>query len=303
MRVLIIGCGYVGLPVALELVRQGHEVFGVRRSLAAAKELEAAGVRPLTADITDAASLAKLPLPFDWIVNCVSAGSGGAEEYRRVYHCGMKNLVAWLAGTPVKKLVYTSSTGVYGQTDGSLVKETAPTEPATESGKVLIDAEQVLLEAAAQRSLPAIILRVAGIYGPGRGHYLKQFLKNEARIEGEGARLLNMIHRDDVAGIILAALCGGRAGEVYNAVDDEPVTQLTYFRWLAEELGKWPPPSVPEEADAARKRGVTNKKVSNRKLKMELGYQFKYPNFRKGFSAEIQRLLEAGELNIEPEPR
>lgn len=303
MRTLIVGCGYVGLPLGAELARQGHEVFGVRRSAAAAAELEAAGIRPLAADITRAADLAKLPGPFEWVVNCVSSSGGGVEDYRRVYLEGTRNLIAWLAGTPVTKFVYTSSTGVYGQTDGSLVKETAPTEPATDTSRVLVETEQTLLEAARQRGLPAVVLRVAGIYGPDRGHHFKQFIRNEARIEGQGERLMNMIHRDDVVGIIATALRGARPGEVFNAVDDEPVTQATFFRWLAEELGKWPPPSVPEDPEAVRKRGLTHKKVSNRKLKMELGYQFKYSNFRLGFSAELRRLAEAGQLEVLPDVR
>ncbi len=303
MRVLIVGCGYVGRPLGAELVRQGHEVFGVRRSAAASAELEAAGIRPLVADVTVAATLTPLPGPWDWVVNCVSSAGGGAEDYRRVYLEGTRSLLRWLADRPPRKFVYTSSTSVYGQTDGALVKETAPTEPLLETGRILVETENVLLAAARQRGFPAVILRVAGIYGPGRGHLLKQFLKNEARLDGAGERYLNMIQRDDVVGAIIAALQGARPGEVFNAVDDEPVTQTTYFRWLAEELGKDLPPSAPEEPNAARKRGATNKRISNRKLKMELGCQFKYPNFRKGFSAEIQRLLEAGELPIAPAPR
>lgn len=302
MRVLILGCGYVGLPLGAELVRQGHEVFGVRRSAEASAELEAAGIRSLVADITVAATLMPLPGPWDWVVNCVSSAGGGAEDYRRVYLDGTKTLLRWLADRPPRKFVYTSSTSVYGQTDGALVKETAPTEPPLETGRILVETENVLLEAVRQRGFPAVILRAAGIYGPGRGHLLKQFLKNEARLDGTGARYLNMIQRDDVVSAIIAALQGARPGEVFNVVDDEPVTQTTYFRWLAEELGRDLPPSAPEEPDAARKRGATNKRVSNRKLKMELGCQLKYPNFRKGFSAEIQRLLEAGELPIAPAP-
>ena len=302
MRVLIVGCGYVGRPLGAELVRQGHEVFGVRRSAAASAELAAVGIRPLAADVTDAATLAALPAPFDWVVNCVSSAGGGADDYRRVYLEGTQTLLRWLADRPPRKFVYTSSTSVYGQTDGALVKETAPTEPLLETGRILVETEDVLLEAARQRGFPAVILRAAGIYGPGRGHLLKQFLKNEARLDGTGERYLNMIHRDDVVGAIIAALQGARPGEVFNVVDDEPVTQATCLRWLAEELGKDPPPSAPAP-EAARKRGGTNKKVSNRKLKMELGCQLKYPNFRKGFSAEIQRLLAAGELPIGPDPQ
>jgi nucleoside-diphosphate-sugar epimerase len=298
MRALIVGCGYVGLPLGAELVKQGHEVFGLRRGTGAEADLKAAGITPLTADITKAEQLAQLPGGYDWVVNCVSASGGGAEEYREVYLQGTRNLVEWLGAAPPKKFVYTSSTSVYGQDDGSLVKENSSTEPAVETGKLLVQTEQVLLAAARERKFPAVILRVAGIYGPDRGYWFKQYLSNEARIEGNGARIMNMIHRDDVVGAIIAALKSGRPGEVYNAVDDEPVSQLAFFQWLSGPLGKDLPPSAPEDAEVVRKRGVTNKKVSNRRLKMELGYQFKYPTFRQGYTAELIRLDRTGELTI-----
>ena len=175
-------------------------------------------------------------------------------------------------------------------------------QAATETSKVLVETEKLLLDAAAQKKFPAVILRVAGIYGPERGHLFLQYLKNEAKIEGKGERFINMIHRDDLVGFIIAALKNGRPGEIYNAVDDEPVAQIHFFRWLSETLGKWMPPFAAETENAERKRGLTNKKLQNRKLKMELGYQFKYPTFRQGYTAEIQRLDDAGLLNID-EPR
>ena len=294
MRVLIVGCGYVGMPLGAELVKQGHEVFGLRRSTGAEADFKAAGIKPLTADITKAEQLAQLPGGYGWVVNCVSASGGGAEEYRQVYLQGTRNLIEWLGAAPPKKFVYTSSTSVYGQNDGSLVKENSPTEPAVETGKILVETERVLLAAARERKFPAVILRLAGIYGPDRGYWLKQYMSNEARIEGNGARILNMIHRDDVVGAIIASLKSGRPGEVYNAVDDEPVTQLAFFQWLSGPLGKELPPSAPEDAEVVSKRGVTNKKVSNRRLKMELGYQLKYPTFRQGYTAELIRLDRGG---------
>ncbi|MBA4147982.1 MAG: SDR family oxidoreductase [Verrucomicrobia bacterium] len=290
MRVLIIGCGYVGIPLGIELLRLGHEVFGVRRSFEGESEMKAVGIQPITTDITNRADLDKIPLPFDWVVNTVSSTQGGVEEYKAVYLEGTRNLIDWLSANPPKKFVYTSSTSVYGQTDASAVKESSPTEPQTDTGKVLVETEKLLLEAAQQNKLPTVILRVAGIYGPDRGHLFKQYLRDEATIAGKGERLINMIHRDDVVGAILAALKSGRAGEVYNAVDDEPVAQIHFFRWLSETLGKEMPPYATEEESAQRKRGLTQKKVSNRRLKMEMGYQFRYPTFRQGYSAEIQRL-------------
>jgi nucleoside-diphosphate-sugar epimerase len=305
MRVLIVGCGYVGLPLGVELARQSHEVFGLRRSAAAEQELKTAGIHPLFADITKLDELKKLPRDFDWVVNCTASGGGSADDYRQIYLEGNCNLVSWLADSPPKKFIYTSSTSVYGQNDGSLVTEKSPVEPDTDMAKVLVEAEKLLLEAAGgsrgrsppQKKFPAVILRVAGIYGPGRGHWLKQFLKNEARIEGDGARFLNMIHRDDVVGCIIAALENGLASEIYNAVDDEPVSQIDFFQWLAASLGKLPPPSVSEDVQTVRKRGATNKRASNHRLKTELGYQFKHPNFRIGYGAEILQLERAGELH------
>jgi nucleoside-diphosphate-sugar epimerase len=303
VRALILGCGYVGLPLGAELSKQGHEVYGVRRSAAVATELTAAGIKPLVADIVNRDDLDKLPGPFDFVVNCVSSTQGGAAEYRRVYLEGTRNVIEWLSKAPPKKFVYTSSTSVYGQTDGSLVKETSPTAPASETSKVLVETEQLLLAAVAGRKVPAVILRVAGIYGPDRGHLFLKYLRNEAKIAGKGEGLINMIHRDDLVGAIIATLKNGRAGEIYNAVDDEPVAQIHFFRWLSETLGKYMPPFATDIDNGSRKRGLTNKKVSNRKLKMELGYQFRYPTFRQGYTAEIMRLDRAGGLNIELEPR
>lgn len=303
MRVLIVGCGYVGIPLGAELVKLGHEVFGLRRSADGEAELAAAGIKALVGDITRAEDLAKLPRPFDWVVNTVSSSKGGEDEYRQVYLQGTRNLIEWLAPTGLKKYVYTSSTSVYGQADGSVVKETSPTEPASATSKLLVETEQLLLESAQSRKFPVVVLRVAGIYGPARGHLFLQYLRDEARIAGKGERIINMIHRDDVVTSIIAALKSGRAGEVYNVSDDEPVAQIHFFRWLSETLGKWMPPFATEEENANRKRGLTNKKISNRRLKMELGVVLKHPTFRQGYTAEILRLERADGLNIKAEPR
>ena len=289
MRVLIVGCGYVGLPLGVELVRQGHEVFGLRRSAAAAAELKRVGITPLLADITQPETLTKLPGNFDWVVNCTASGGGGADEYRKIYLEGNRNLSAWLAGSPPKKFIYTSSTSVYAQNDGSLVTEASLAKPDAPTAKILVETENFLLRAA-KNNFPAIILRVAGIYGPARGHSFKQFLRGEARIEGDGARMLNMIHRDDLIGVIIAALERGTPGEIYNAADNAPVSQLDFFAWLAAETQRPVPPRVVADAEVSRKRGVTNKRVSNAKLRAKLKYEFQFPDFRSGYAAELRRL-------------
>lgn len=286
MRVLIVGCGYVGLPLGAELVRMGHEVYGLRRSRGAEGELNAAGLKPLFADVSDPASLTVLPREFDWVVNSVASTRGGPEDYRKVYLEGTRNLIQWLSGSPLLKFVYTSSSGVYAQNDGSLVDETSPTLPETETGRVLVETEG-LLRAAAQVGFPAIILRLAGIYGPGRGYYFKQFVAGEPIPPGAEGRILNMVHQEDVAGAIIAALERGRAGEVYNVVDDEPTTLLQFYQWMSQELGRPMPLAAAGATSVLSKRGPTNKVVSNGRLKAGLGYRFSYQTFREGFAAEL----------------
>jgi nucleoside-diphosphate-sugar epimerase len=290
MKTLIVGCGYVGLALGAELARRGHEVFGFRRSPEGAAALRQAGIRPVPGDLTRPSSLAQLPGPFDWVVNTVSSSRGDAEDYRAVYLEGMRTLATWLRGASPKKFVYTSSTGVYGQEDGSWVDETSPTRPATETGRILLETESIALEAAREQRLPAVILRLAGIYGPGRGYWLRRFLEGDPLPADQARRYSNMIHRDDAAGCIAAALERGGSGEIYNGVDDAPVTLAEMFRWLAQELGRPLPSDEGQPSPAPGKRAPTHKRVSNRKLKSQLGYTFLYPTFREGYRAELERL-------------
>jgi len=276
MRVLVVGCGYVGKPFAERLALQGHQVFGLSRSASAF----AANVNPLTCDITRPKDVAQLPHEFDWIVNTVSSTKGGVDEYRAVYLQGTKNLLDHLQ---LSKYIFTSSTSVYAQTDGSVVTESSPAQPTSPTSRVLRETEQLLLDS----SPPAIILRLAGIYGPGRGHLFQQFLRGEARIHGDGSRFLNMIHRDDVVDAIIRALQQGSPGEIYNVADNEPVTEREFFQWLADKFRRDLPPAVLETELPSRKRGATNKRVSNEKLRTQLGYDLQFPTYREGYAPEI----------------
>lgn len=285
-RVLIVGCGYVGRAVAAELSAAGHAVFGLRRTPEPAADASIP-YTPLVGDLTRVETLRAVPGPWDWVVNTVSSSRGGEEEYRQVYLEGTRQLIEWLRPNPPRAYVYTSSTSVYGQTDGGWVDESAETQPGTATGRLLVDTERLLLEAAERWAFPARILRVAGIYGPGRGHLFHQFLRGEARLQGEGGRWMNMIHRDDVARAIVSVLERGRDGVVYNAADLEPVTQGDFLRWLAEQTGRpMPPPAGPGET-GPRKRGVTHKRVSIQRLRQETGWEPLYPSFREGYAAEL----------------
>src|SRR5437660_2025149 len=236
MRILIAGCGYVGLRLGTALVQAGHEVFGVTRTAVRKPELEKAGIRALSADITRLEDLNQIPRQYDWVVNCGASSGGTAGDYEALYLQGTRNLLDWLNAHPPRKFVYTSSTSVYGQVDGSVVDENSATEPQAGTAKILVQTENLLMDRAEE--FRAVILRVAGIYCPGRRYWLKQFLDGKAALEGKGGRWLNMIHRDDLVRIIIAVLERGEAGEIYNAVDDEPVTQRDFFEWLSKQLGK-----------------------------------------------------------------
>lgn len=326
MRVLVVGCGYLGLPLGQELVRRGHEVVGVRRPMVPFNQLVPAGppepasnsakaipipardmdieeisrrrwggVQPFDADITRPEDLEKIPGPFDWVINAVSSSKGGVDQYRAVYLEGTRHLSGWLAATPPRRYIHISSTSVYGQTDGSVVTEESPTEPQSDTSRVLVETEQELLQQVREKGFPATVLRVAGIYGPGRGHLFQQFVVGTARLSGNGARYINMIHRDDLISAIVAALQRGQPGQVYNACDDEPVTHQDFFEWLAGQL-RWAMPAAERAPAAPGKRALTSKQVSNRKLRLDLQCELKYPTFRQGYAAEIARLQAAGQL-------
>ena len=291
LRALVIGCGYVGVPLAKELLRHGHQVTGLTRSASHAKALFNEGISPMLADISRAEDLARQAPAFDWVINLVSSGRGGMEAYRSVYLDGTRNVIAWLKTAPPRLFVAASSTSVYGQADGSPVTETGPTEPSSETGRIIVEMEQLLLSAASMDRLPVALLRLAGIYGPGRTHLIDQFQQPESG--SSPTRIVNMIHRDDVIGAILAALARGTPGQVYNVVDDEPVSRAEVFAWLAHRLPREPAVRSGETAATSPTRATTNKRVLNHKLKAELGYALRYPTFREGFDRELKECLAA----------
>ena len=162
MRVLIIGCGYVGLPLGVQLLRQGHAVFGLRRSAEGAACLQRAGLQPLVADITRRDDLAGLPLPLrldrqhHFFRQGRSAGLSAGLFRRHPQSAPVAGRIA------AQKYVHTGSTSVYGQTDASEVRETSPAEPATPTGRILLAAEKLLLDSFREQQFPAVLLRVAG---------------------------------------------------------------------------------------------------------------------------------------------
>jgi nucleoside-diphosphate-sugar epimerase len=168
-------------------------------------------------------------------------------------------------------LLFTSSTSVYAQTDGSEVTEESPAGPDRETGKILRETEDLVI------SHDGIVTRLAGIYGPGRSVILKKFLRGESMIEEDGRRYLNQIHRDDAASAIFhLAMTGRGKPAVYNVTDSRPLSQLECFEALSKLFQRPLPPSGPR--DPGRKRGWTHKRVSNAKLRAT-GWEPRYPSF------------------------
>jgi nucleoside-diphosphate-sugar epimerase len=288
MKAIIFGCGYLGTEVARLLMRQGIEVFAFRRSPEALQELERLGVRPIQGDVSQEADFAKIKHPCDWAINVSATGGGDADAYRQVYKSGNENIVRWLKETGCKKFVYTSSSSVYGQNDGSWVTEESPAEPSVETGRILREAEEIVL--AAGPAVPGIALRLTGIYGPGRGYYLKRFLAGEPLAVADAERYCNLIHLRDAASAVMASLELGKAGELYNISDGAPARLGDLFEWFARVTGRSNPGATASPAAPARKRGASNKRVAYAKAREQLGWNLEYPTCKEGFAEELKRL-------------
>ena len=287
MKVLVLGLGYIGTPLAETLAAAGHEVHGVRRHPESDDELAKADVKLLGGDLTQADGLAGVDRDYDWVVNCVSSSRGGIDAYRATFLNGAENLCHWLGEVRPARFVFTSSSSVYDQTDGARVDEDSPAAGAGETGKILVEAERCYL-AAASETTRVSVLRIAGIYGPERGFLFQKFLRDEATITGDPDRYLNQVHRDDVVCAIQTVLQLDEPPPILNVADSEPVTQLDFYRWLSQRLQKLLPPPAP--VPATRKRAVTNKRVSNARLLKLLDAPMIHPTFREGYESEIQRL-------------
>lgn len=256
MKLLLIGHGYLGQAITREFLANGWDVTATTLS-------GSDGTVPC--DVANPADISKLPTA-DFIVHCAASGRGGAEAYQRVYVEGCRNLVEKFPGTP---LLFTSSTSVYAQTDGSVVTEESPAIPDRDTGNLLLAAEQITLAAG------GTVARLAGIYGPHRSVILKKFLSGEAVIEEDGRRFLNQIHRDDAARAISHIVTDSITG-IFNVSDSTPLTQLGCYEKLAEIFSRPLPPTGPR--DLNRKRGWTHKQVSNAKLRAT-AWEPRFPSF------------------------
>src|SRR2546423_4889928 len=200
-RVLIAGCGYVGEAAANAFHQQGWEVEGWTATAESAAKLSDRPYPVRAVDVTDRSAMSAASGEFDVVIHGVSSRGGDEEQYRRLYFQGAQNL---LGAFPHATLLFTSSTSVYAQTDGSVVDENSPAEPRQEKGKILRETEELVLAA------DGIVARLGGIHGPRRSFFLSRLLEGRMPPEGND-RLINQIHRDDIVGALL--LLGDRRAE------------------------------------------------------------------------------------------
>lgn len=277
MRILIAGCGYVGRELARELVARGDEVFaGSRRP----RELPD-GVTPFPLDLTNRALA--LPDALDAIVFAAAPDQGDAESYERIYVEGLRHVLEACdrEGQTPRRTIFVSSTAVYAAEDGEDVDETSatvdPTATTRGSGTSLRRAEELVLARP-----EGVVVRLAGIYGPGRNRIVRMVRDGEARC-AHPAPIGNRIHRDDCAGVLAHVLSLAEAERIYLGVDHAPVELCEVYRWIAGELAVAPPPE--SDAPDARGRGA-RKRCSNARL-VASGYRFRFPTYREGYRAII----------------
>lgn len=275
---LVIGCGYLGRRIAEHWRTQGHAVHATTRRTAEAEAFRALGLDPIRCDVLAPECLKRLP-PADTVVYAVGFDRGAGPSMRAVYVEGLARVLDQLARP--KRFIYVSSSSVYGQTDGGWVDEDAPTEPQEESGQIVLDAEGVL-----RTKLPsAVILRFAGIYGPGR-LLRRQAIEKGEPIVGDADKWLNLIHVADGVRAVLAAEANARPGGTYNVCDDEPVQRRAFYAELARVL-RAPPPSfvAPPPDRPAPPHEKANRRIRNARMKGELRVALHYPNHVAGLAA------------------
>ncbi len=285
-RLVIFGCGYVGSAVAAAAIEAGASVEALTRNSEKAVALRAAGLRKVVvADLASGEWHGQLAAAPDFVVNTVS--SGGPDQYRQSYVEGMKSILGWAAASagPIGTMVYTSSTSVYPQGRGVVVDESAESPGSTPNGAIIRESELLLTSARTSVCARSFVLRLAGIYGPGRHHLLDQLRTGAPTLNGSGELRLNLVHRDDIVGAIMSCLLAPSAvgSSIFNVADLAPAPRAEVVRWLAAQL-KIPVPTF-DGTTTSRRGGapMPDRAISSAKIQRALGWTPKYPDFRAGF--------------------
>jgi nucleoside-diphosphate-sugar epimerase len=276
---LVIGCGYLGSRVAQRWRARGNEVAVLTRSTQRARQFADQGFQPIVGDVTDSRSLADLrQLPLETVLIAVGHDRASANSRRAVYVDGLRNTLNSLP-TGLHRLIFASTIGVYGQSDATWLDENSACQPATEGGRLFLEAEDILhSHAFGPRSF---VLRLAGLYGPGRIPR-RQELIAQAPIPAIPDAFLNLLHVDDAARAVLAVEEQTQPPRTYVLSDGCPVTRHDYYEEVARLLGA-PTPQFGNPLPGGR--GGGNKRLNTTRFKCEVRFEFLFPTFKQGLAA------------------
>jgi nucleoside-diphosphate-sugar epimerase len=269
-RILLAGCGDLGQRVAQRLLARGDEVFALRRR---PPENDGGGIRWLRGDLADPAGLRGLPRGVDRLVYLPAPSARDEATYRAVFLGGLRHLLDALDGSALRRVLFISSSAVYGEHGGAWVDEDTPPAPPGFNGRVLLEAEHRLAGQA-----PAVVLRLAGLYGPGRMQLLERLRAGQVRVPRAASHWANRIHVDDAAAAAVHLLGLPEAQPVYLGVDDTPLPLDALYDHLAALLGALPPPEGPAPP------GVGSKRLCNARLRAS-GFVPCWPDARDGYAA------------------
>lgn len=282
---VIFGCGYLGSRLAEISLAAGLRVHGVTRNPDTARLLRAQGALVHEGWLEEDDWHGSVPASPAFAVNCVGSPDRTEEGYRRSYLGGMDSIARWARNGPPGLFIYTSSTGVYGSATGD-VDEDTPLGELSPKNQILAEAEHKVAEGSI--SSRWFVLRLAGLYGPGRHRLLDRVRAGDPGLDREPDRRLNTIHRDDVCSAILACLRAGPElpSQVFNLTGDEAPARKEVIRWLRERTRSEPPATeaLPSGSYGLDRR-IPDRVVSNRRIKEALGWQPRYPDFRSGYEA------------------
>jgi nucleoside-diphosphate-sugar epimerase len=281
---LVFGCGYLGERVARKWRDADHHVTVITRSPRRADDFGRDGYNAIVADVTQPEMLARLPAA-ETVLFSIGFDQSSGKSIAEVYAGGVRNVLAALPA-PVKRFIYISTTGVYGPAGGEWVDESTPADPRREGGRASLAAEQAL--AAHPIGKCGVILRLAGLYGPGRIPYLDKLRAGEP-IPVPGSGWLNLVHVDDAADSVIAADLVNPFGEcprVYCVSDGAPVPRAEYYSEVARQIGAPPPQFIdPDPSWPRAARAESNRRVCNDRLLAELRVTLTYPDYRAGLAA------------------
>lgn len=280
MKVLVAGCGWLGREVARHLILRGDRVTALTRSEASASQLRESGIEAEAVDLATPSAWQARQGRYDGIVSAIAASGKDASAYRRAYIDATRGLLESDAAEGAA-FVYVGSTGVFGQSDGSVVDEESMPQPIDETSEVLLEAERLVLEWSGS-GVSSRIVRCTGLYGPGRLGTIERVRKGTLTL-GDGDDVwMNFIHRDDAASVVIAALDRGRPGAIYHATDAHPARRRDVVAWIASRLNIVPARNT--HGDTGKGRRATNRRVSAETSRRELGVRLAYPSFREGFA-------------------